>query len=223
MVPWKPKEKQTALSLVEQMGHKWALISKHLEESNFKRHPGQIRNMVDRHFKNQQDDQPNSSTRRNLCSVCGELKKGHVCGMPKPTEDRTWPNQSADKTPPRSDKNELLNRWNVEQKSAPSTTPKSHKSVFDLWRDDNTFSYDDFACPVRMYSSDTASTSLASSKQTSPIAASLNPTETPSEHIPVLELPPPSILHNCLPPRKATQGGQTPRLKMVEQYLTMCA
>lgn len=95
-------------------------------------------------------------------------------------------------------------------------------SVFDLWRNDKSFAYDDFTASFPSHGTETVTTSLASSSNASPVlygTTVTNQDHNNVEHIPPLELPPSSVLRNCLSHRKNSSQRHLDRNRLVSDYL----
>lgn len=104
---WSPEEDETLLRLIETSGKRWKLIAEALGNAN-PRTPAMVRNRWLRIERGRWLTEQGMS--KNRCGQCGELKRGHVCRVARPTVTNSivcpTPNSGAVPPPPSSGRSE---------------------------------------------------------------------------------------------------------------------
>lgn len=77
---WSPEEDELLLQLIESSGKRWKLIAEALGNAN-PRTPAMVRNRYLRIERGRWLTERGMS--KNRCGQCGELKRGHVCRVPR--------------------------------------------------------------------------------------------------------------------------------------------
>jgi len=89
---WSPEEDELLLQLIETSGKRWKLIAEALGNAN-PRTPAMVRNRYLRIERGRWLTEQGKS--KNRCGQCGELKRGHVCRVPRALVSTSLDDQSA--------------------------------------------------------------------------------------------------------------------------------
>ena len=86
-IPWTKDEDDLLDISLTRFDHRWKDIRNNwmdiAEEHNLKVHPRSPSMLRNRLYRRQEHSQPSKDKKRNVCSKCGELRRGHVCiGFP---------------------------------------------------------------------------------------------------------------------------------------------
>lgn len=89
---WSPEEDELLLQLIQASGKRWKLIAEALGNSN-PRTPAMVRNRYLRIERGRMLTEQGKS--KNRCGQCGELKRGHVCRVPRAMVTTSFADQEA--------------------------------------------------------------------------------------------------------------------------------